>query len=118
MCQKRKLISRRSVLKGAAAGAAAFTFAPILGQRSVFGGSPGVGNNKFMVVVNLLGGNDGLSSVIPGGDARTPYVARRPNINLIDNRPAGSESEVLLPIANGYDLHYSLKKLHAMWNTG
>jgi uncharacterized protein (DUF1501 family) len=126
MCQKRKLISRRSVLRGAAAGAAAFTFAPILGHRSVFGGSPGVGNNKFMVVVNLLGGNDGLSSVIPGGNARNPYESRRPNINLSEtdaggsfiNRPAGSENELLLPIANGYDLHYSLKQLHAMWNTG
>ena len=53
MCQKRKLISRRSVLKGAAAGAAAFTFAPILGHRSVFGGSPGIGNNKFLVVLIL-----------------------------------------------------------------
>ncbi len=116
MRQKRKLISRRSVLKGAAAGAAAFTFAPILGHRSVFGGSPGTGNNKFMVVVNMLGGNDGLSSVIPGGAARNPYVDRRPNINLIDNRPAGAGP--LLPIANGYDLHYALENLHGMWNSG
>jgi len=77
-------------------------------------------------VINLLGGNDGLNMVIPGGDARGAYETRRPNIQLsalnpgtgVLNRPAGSEGLPLLGLENGYDLHYSMTGLRQMWLDG
>ena len=103
-CNKTRKFNRRLLLKGAAAGAAGVAISPIIGRKSLFAGGVG-GNNKFLVVINLLGGNDGLNMVIPGGAARGAYESRRPAIQLstlngdgVLNRPAGSEGLPLLAL--------------------
>ncbi len=51
--------TRRRFLKGAAYGAGAVSILPIIGTRSARAvqGIPG----RFMVVINMLGGSDGLN---------------------------------------------------------
>ncbi|MEE8103898.1 MAG: DUF1501 domain-containing protein [Planctomycetota bacterium] len=124
-CKKTRKLNRRLLLKGAAAGAAGVAISPIIGRSPLFAGGVG-GNNKFLIVINMLGGNDGLNMVIPGGDARGAYETRRPNIQLSAlnpdtgelNRPTGSEGLPLLGLENGYDLHYSMTGLRQMWLNG
>ncbi|MFQ5844518.1 MAG: DUF1501 domain-containing protein [Planctomycetota bacterium] len=120
--------SRRDFLKGATAGAAAFTISPILGLRPAWGAAAGTtlpDNGEFLVVMNLLGGNDGLNTVIPSH--RSNYEAERPNINLTDpalgNVPAGRQ---LHSLDGNYLLHYALgpatgalpSGLKQMWDLG
>lgn len=103
--------SRRRFLKGAAYGAGAVSILPILGRRSARAvqGNPG----KFMVVVNMLGGNDGLNMVVP--THLTPYVTRRPNINLVNNIPSPTVNR-LHDLSGGFKLHYKLGALGQLWN--
>ena len=71
-------LSRRNFLRGAALGAAAVAV-PIVSARkarAAIAGTPG----RFMVVINLLGGGDGLNVVVPAH--LEPYKTRRPAINL------------------------------------
>jgi len=103
-------LSRRRFLRHAAYGAAAVTVTPILSMRSAYAASQGDPNN-FVVVVNLLGGNDGLNTVVPAH--LTPYVDRRANINLVENLPAG---EVLRDLDGRFALHYKLANLKTMWD--
>jgi len=102
-------LSRRRFLRGAALGAAAVAV-PIVSARkarAAIAGTPG----RFMVVINLLGGGDGLNVVVPAH--LEPYKTRRPAINLIDNLPAGQQMHDL---DGNYKLHYSLTDLKSMWD--
>ncbi|MHC4410904.1 MAG: DUF1501 domain-containing protein, partial [Planctomycetota bacterium] len=103
--------TRRRFLKGAACGAGAVSILPIIGTRSARAvqGIPG----RFMVVINMLGGNDGLNTVVPAH--LTPYVSRRPTINLVDanNRPAGTS---LLDLDGNFKLHYNMPAIKQIWD--
>jgi len=104
MCQQRP-IGRRGFLKGAAAVAVT----PILGlgrARAAIPGLPG----RFLVVINLIGGNDGLSTVVP--THLSAYAARRPNLRLLPG-PDG-----LLPLAGGWHLHGNLPRIKSLWDAG
>ncbi|MEM8883036.1 MAG: DUF1501 domain-containing protein [Planctomycetota bacterium] len=106
----RNRFSRRRFLKGAAMGAGAVSILPILGQRPARAvqGVPG----RFMVVINMLGGNDGLNMVVPSH--LDPYVTRRPTINLVENIP---QDESLLDLAGSdFKLHYGLGTLQNIWD--
>ncbi|MBI2710537.1 MAG: DUF1501 domain-containing protein [Actinobacteria bacterium] len=63
--------------------------------------------DPILVLVQLVGGNDGLNTVIPMTDAA--YRAVRPQINLA---PAA------LPLARGLGLHPALTGLKAQWDQG
>lgn len=108
-CCKKTNLSRRNFLRGAALGAASVSVVPIL-SRKVYAttqGTPG----RFVVIINLFGGNDGLNTVVPAH--LTPYVTRRQAINLVNNLPAG---ETLNELDGRYKLHYSLNNLKSIWD--
>jgi uncharacterized protein (DUF1501 family) len=105
-------LSRRGFLRGAAIGAAAVGVQPILSLQRAHGevaGTPG----KFLVIINLLGGNDGLNMVAP--THLSAYTDRRANLSLAksENLPAG---EALQDLDGNYKLHYKLAGLGQMWN--
>jgi len=108
---RKNRFSRRRFLKGAALGAGAVSIVPILGTRPARAvqGTP----NQFVVVINQLGGNDGLNTVIPAH--LTPYATRRPKINLADsaNLPANKQ---LWDLAGGFKLHYNLPTIADIWD--
>jgi uncharacterized protein (DUF1501 family) len=104
--------TRRSFLRGTAMGAAAIVVNPILSLRSIAGaatGNPG----KFMVIINMLGGNDGLNTIVPAH--LQPYVDARPLTNLVQNLPP---AESLLDLSGGFKLHYALKGTKQLWDDG
>ncbi|MHC4956439.1 MAG: DUF1501 domain-containing protein [Planctomycetota bacterium] len=105
----RRGITRRRFLRNSALSAGAVSILPILGTRparAVQGNK-----DKFMVVINQLGGNDGLNTVVP--THLTPYVVRRPTINLVENLPGTSS---LHDIGGGFKLHYNLPTLKDTWD--
>jgi uncharacterized protein (DUF1501 family) len=107
-----RLYTRRHFLRGAGLGAAAVVINPILSLRKVAGaaaGNPG----KFVVIVNMLGGNDGLDTVVPAH--LQPYVDARPLTNLVEHLPPG---ESLLDLSGGFKLHYGLKNVKQLWDDG
>jgi len=107
-----RLYTRRHFLRGAAVGTAAVVINPVLSLRRVAGaatGNPG----KFVVVINMLGGNDGLDTVVPAH--LQPYVDARPNTNLVQHLPPGA---TLHDLAGGFKLHHALKNTKALWDAG
>lgn len=109
MRRKKMNLSRRNFLRGAALGAASVSVVPIL-SRTTYGATQGT-PGRFVVVINLFGGNDGLNTVVPAH--LTPYVTRRQAINLVNNLPAG---QTLHDLDGRYKLHYSLNNLKSIWD--
>jgi len=99
--------TRRDFLKSAAAGAAAFAFAPVVGVRGAYGAANAPNNGRFLVVLNLLGGNDGLNTVVP--THLQPYYDRRPTIRITSG---------LHSLSGGYALHPNLVALKSLWDEG
>lgn len=99
-------MKRRDFLKAAAA---ASTF-PLWGRLSAYAGEAGPSGNadRFLLLVFLQGGNDGLNTVVPAGDAL--YERNRTNLALAPSQ--------VLPLGNGLGLHPSLPYLHQLWNSG
>ncbi|MDH3593087.1 MAG: DUF1501 domain-containing protein, partial [Planctomycetota bacterium] len=67
--------------------------------------------DKFVVIVNCLGGNDGLNTVVPAH--LQPYIDRRPQLNLVENLPAGA---VLHDLDGNFKLHHDLGGLKTLWD--
>ena len=65
-------------------------------------------NGKILVLVQLAGGNDGMSTVIPMGDAT--YRSVRKTIGIAEDS--------ILPLEGGYGLHPNLSGLKGLWNEG
>jgi len=99
-------VTRRSFLRGALAGTAALTRSPIRALPRALGASAPA-NGKFMVVVNLFGGNDGLNTVVP--THLQPYFDRRPTIGLTSG---------LLNLDGRYMLHSGLTGCKTLWDLG
>ena len=107
--------TRREVLKIAGAGVAAGTTAAACsrlnrastneqgprGGNQAGGGGAGSGRGRALVVIELGGGNDGLSMLAPVGHGR--YHDARPTVAL-----AGKEVE---DWGDGWGLHKSLAQL-------
>ena len=64
--------------------------------------------NRILVVVELSGGNDGLNTVVPFGDAA--YYKARPKIGI-------AEREVL-KVANGFGFHPSMVGFERLYKDG
>lgn len=109
---RNRKVTRRTFLKGAALGAAAVTIQPIFATRPLYAAAPGI-PGRFVVVINLLGGNDGLNTVVP--THLGAYVDRRQNLNLVNNLPSG---EILRDLSGGWKLHYSLANTKGIWDDG
>ena len=97
--------SRRSFLRVSLASAAAVTIAPVPVLRSATAGV--LDDKRFLVVINMLGGNDGLNMVVPAH--LQPYYDRRPTIAL---------STGLHDLDGRYALHPSCNWLKQAWDGG
>ena len=93
-------LTRRSLLQSGAAGIATIA----LGRGNLFASPPGSG--KFLVVITLDGGNDGLSTITPNHLA--PYHERRPTLAIQDP----------LPLDGQYGIHPALPGLQQTWQAG
>ena len=99
---------RASGVTGAAAllsGANMVTWADLAHAAEV---APLPAGTGILVIVSMYGGNDGLNTVVPYGDA--VYQARRVGL-------AYSEAEVL-PIGEGLGLNGAMTGMKAMWDAG
>lgn len=100
-------VSRRRFLAGTTALLGGVAVSGMVGDifTQTAYGAPG---SNTLVVLSLRGGSDGLSLVVPHGDAA--YAAARPTIAV----PTGS----LLAKDSMFGLHPELKPLEAMWKAG
>jgi uncharacterized protein (DUF1501 family) len=94
-------ISRRTVLQGGGLSLLALSL-PELARGSSADG-------RTLVVIQLAGGNDGLNTVVPIGQA--DYRKLRPTVGL-------NPDEVLPLEQQGLAFHSSLKRLHERWRSG
>jgi uncharacterized protein (DUF1501 family) len=118
MTKELKNSGRRNFLRVSAAGAGALALGALGSKDAPFAarvaGAAPLPNHKRVVVVNMLGGNDGLNTLIPAtGDAYTRYLARRPVV-----RYENSQSLALTggPNVSDYRLHPGMPNLQALWN--
>jgi len=88
-------LDRRSFLRAAAA-------LPLLPLPFSRGSWLPFADDRVLLVVELVGGNDGLNTVIPVDDAR--YAALRPKLQVVRNGA--------LPLGDGTSLHRALGRLH------
>ena len=98
--KERRGFSRRRVLAGAGAAAAA-SWLPAAAN------SP-TGNGRVLVVCELSGGNDGLNTVVPHGD--DAYYRLRPTI--------GIRRDALLPLDDHFGFNPGLLGLQRLWRSG
>ncbi len=104
-CPGHAPISRRAALLGLGAAA-------ILGNCSMALASSLVPSRAKLVVLNVIGGLDGLSAVAPYGDAN--LAALRSSIMT----PAVGKAGGLLDLGGFFGLHPALPHLHAMFVAG
>ena len=79
--------------------------------------NPGIPDERILVVVQLGGGNDGLNTIIPYGDAE--YFRARPRLGLrAPNNPAGTTTALELDADFGIGLHPSLTGFKALYDAG
>ncbi len=101
-------VSRRSVLKWATAGAGAAAFGPMLSRLQAYAAPPVGPRDGILVLIQMSGGNDGLNTVIPIGDAR--YHSLRPNIAIAPDSA--------LHIGSGMALHPALSQVKHLYDRG
>ncbi len=108
------MLSRRDFVKGGVALVSIGTTAQSLLKGAVaFAAENGAytidpNNKKILIFVQLAGGNDGMSTVVPASDP--VYRSSRSTIGL-------KEDEVL-PLAEGFGLHPALTGLKGIWDSG
>src|SRR5690349_14636429 len=102
-CAENGLLNRRRVLAGALAGLAGAT----LDTSLAFAADPTYAGD-VLVLLSLRGGFDGLSAVVPAGDAA--YYAARPSIAVPKSQLIGGGSF--------FGLHPALSPLLPYWSGG
>ena len=100
-------VSRRTLLKGAAALTAAGVAAPLLDTRIAYAEDPSYAGD-VLVVLSLRGGFDGLAAIAPVGDPA--YVAARPTLAV----PASAG----LQLDSTFALHPAMAPLKPLWDAG
>jgi uncharacterized protein (DUF1501 family) len=99
--------TRRRVIAGAGAVGVAALGSQLVTTRVAFGAP---GDDRTLIVIMLRGGMDGLSVIVPRGDAN--YRAARPAIAVPDAAllDAGPETR--------FGLHPALAPVHPLWKAG
>lgn len=113
-------MSRRNFLRVGAAGAGALALgaldhgvAPLSAKLAKATPLP---NHKRLVVINMLGGNDGLNTLIPTtGSTASIYQTRRPNIAF---QPGQGLAMTGGPNVPDFQMHPSMTNLQTLWNAG
>ena len=101
------VVTRRSILKGVAGFSLAATAPHFLSLSSrVFAGEPR--DDRILVVLQLSGGNDGLSMVVPHTD---PAYHRARRTTRVDPK-------TVLKLTDDLGLNPELKQLHAAYGDG
>jgi uncharacterized protein (DUF1501 family) len=119
MKRERKLFaaSRRNFLRAGAACGGVLAVGALAGKDNPFivpAKTAPLPNHKRLVIINMLGGNDGLNTVFPvTGAVATKYQTRRPTIALL---PASGQSLTGGPNVADYELHPSFVNLKTMWD--
>lgn len=70
---------------------------------------------KILVVIQLLGGNDGLNTVVPYTDAR--YYSQRPMLSIRDSE-LKDKNGISTVISNEFGLHPSLSEIRDLYQAG
>ncbi|WP_285596839.1 DUF1501 domain-containing protein [Kineosporia sp. NBRC 101731] len=104
-CPEGRGMSRRNLLRGAVATGLTAGLTTASGVELAFGAAAGTGT---LVVLSLHGGMDGLSVVVPNGDAH--YLTSRPNI--------GVQASVTKKIDAMFGLHPAMKPIFGLWDAG
>lgn len=116
---RRATISRRSLLKGAALGAAAVPFAAIAGADVAYA-EPGdtTWTGDTLVVLSMRGGFDGLSAIVPlTNEVYGQYAALRPTIAVPQNKLIAFDKGV--GAADTYfGMHPAMASLKSWYDSG
>ena len=99
-------LSRRSLLKALGVGAMTLVATEAVHTQVAFA-APGY-TGDVLVVLSLRGGMDGLSAVVPGGDAE--YYRLRPTIAV--------PQSTLLGLDGTFGLHPAMAPLLPLWKAG
>lgn len=111
--------TRRAFLWRGLTLASAASTAPAFLTRSAFALAQDIGNSgtgagipedRVLVVLQLAGGNDGLNTVVPYGDAM--YYRARPALAVAESQA------IRLSKADGFGLHPALSGLASMYDEG
>jgi len=97
-------ISRRQFLGRSATGAGILALGPLLGGT----GSAAPDDDRILVLVQLSGGNDGLSTVVPFADDAYGKARRRLRVPTKD----------VLELDDAFGLHPNLTGLKVLWDDG
>lgn len=110
--------ARRGFMRTAAAGAGVVALGT-LGENALPGTAvkaAALPNHKRVIVINMLGGNDGLNTLYPAtGAAHTKYMDRRPQIGYAQGQGLALTGGPNVP---DYEIHPALVNVQALWNQG
>ncbi|MFN0095548.1 MAG: DUF1501 domain-containing protein [Dehalococcoidia bacterium] len=107
------VFSRRDFLKGSALLSIGTTNSSLLKGALAFGQQHPASTNfaqqgKILILVQLAGGNDGIQTVVPGGDPA--YRTARPKLAI--------PQEQLLPLGEGFGFAPGMTGLKSLWDKG
>ena len=104
--------SRRSFIRGGAVALLGFGSMPRFLVRAAHAGAPT--RSRVLIAIFQRGAVDGLSMVVPHGDAA--YYAARPGIAI--PRPAAADGDTAIDLDGHFGLHPALAPLKAFWDGG
>ncbi|MBX3461111.1 MAG: DUF1501 domain-containing protein [Planctomycetes bacterium] len=108
--------SRRGFLQVCAAGAGVIATGALAGPRGTSVKAAPLSGYKRLVIINLVGGNDGLNTVFPvTGAAATNYLSRRPGLAMTSGQGLSLAGG---PGVSDFRLHPALDTLQGIWNAG
>ncbi|MEO6821924.1 MAG: DUF1501 domain-containing protein [Candidatus Nanopelagicales bacterium] len=104
--------SRRAVLKGLLAGAAAVPLVGVIGADIAYASpTDTTWEGDTLIVLSLRGGFDGLSAIVPiSNDLYPDYIAQRPNIGVPQSQ--------LIDLDGRFGLHPALMPLKPWYDQG
>jgi uncharacterized protein (DUF1501 family) len=116
----RRELTRRRFLQGALATGGATALDPGFFRNVAFAGPPLGPTDRILVVIEQDGGNDGLNTLVPVGDAT--YYTRRGTAANATTAGAGNgigiPAGLALGLGEGFALHPELTYLKHRWDDG
>ena len=103
------MITRRDFMVSGLTATAAGIIVPPVFAKSVFAATAeGIHNDRVLVILQMGGGNDGLNTVVPYGDAA--YMSARPAIGIAPDK--------VLPLTSGVGLNPVMPNFKSMFDAG